>query len=247
LKVAVIGGGVVGLASALDLARHGAEVFLLERGECGSGASSGNCGWVTPALSRPLAEPGAVAHAVLGMTRPQSPFALRPRLDLAFKDWCWPFGRSSSDARWRRGAAHLLALNARTFQLFDELRARRAIFEMHPTWLLFAATTHRGLTALRALFQSISQLGNPGTVVEWQPAEAREHEPTLSDADAAVIAAGVWSRDVLRPHGIRLPLEAAKGYRITATGSGRRVLQSKHQLDSTAATRTEGVPSANRD
>ena len=280
LKVAVVGGGLVGLSSALDLARHGAEVVLLERGECGSGASSGNCGWVTPALSGPLAEPGAAAHALLGMTRSQSPFALRPRLDPALLHWCWRFWRSSSEARWRRGAAHLLALNARTFQLFDELRAHGAKFEMHSTGLVFATTTQRGLSQFRALFRSVSALGYPGTIVEWERAEALENESSLSDAvvgaffareerhvrpeslvsgllsavraagvevvehvevqrmireqgawslqtqvsthaaDAVVVAAGFWSRELLRPLGIRLPLEAAKGYSITAAGSG---------------------------
>ena len=280
LKVAVVGGGVIGLCSALDLARHGAEVLLLERGDCGSGASSGNCGWVTPALSGPLAEPGAVGHALVGMTRPGSPFALHPRPDLAFLHWCWRFWRSSSEARWRRGVAQLLALNARTFQLFDELRDQGAEFEMHPSGLVFAANTQRGLTVFRTLFQAVAELGYPGTIVEWDRAEALENERALSDtvvgaffapeerhvrpeslvhglltavraagvelveqvevqrivrtrgawslqtrgsthaSDAVVVAAGIWSRDLLRPLGIRLPLEAAKGYSVTASGEG---------------------------
>ena len=182
MKVAVVGGGVVGLCSALDLARHGADVLLLERDECGSGASSGNCGWVTPALSSPLAEPGAAAHALLGMTKRGSPFAWQPRPDPAFLSWCWRFWRSSSEARWRRGAAQLLALNARTFQLFDELRDQGASFEMHGTGLVFASSTHRGLSTFRALFQAVTELGYPGTIDEWGPAEARQNEAALGDA-----------------------------------------------------------------
>jgi D-amino-acid dehydrogenase len=42
------------------------------------------------------------------------------------------------------------------------------------------------------------------------------------DADAVVVAAGVWSHEVLAPLGVRLPLEAAKGYSVTARGSGVR-------------------------
>ncbi|MGH2383367.1 MAG: NAD(P)/FAD-dependent oxidoreductase [Candidatus Limnocylindria bacterium] len=40
------------------------------------------------------------------------------------------------------------------------------------------------------------------------------------DADAVVVAAGVWSGRLLRSAGVQLPLEAAKGYSVTARGSG---------------------------
>lgn len=40
------------------------------------------------------------------------------------------------------------------------------------------------------------------------------------DADRVVVAAGVWSRELLAPLGLRLPLEGAKGYSITAAADG---------------------------
>src|SRR5690349_5698100 len=46
--VIVIGGGVVGTAAALELARAGAEVTLYERGQLASGASGASNGLVTP-------------------------------------------------------------------------------------------------------------------------------------------------------------------------------------------------------
>lgn len=42
--VAVVGGGLGGMAAALRLAERGADVVLLEAGFCGSGASSRNAG-----------------------------------------------------------------------------------------------------------------------------------------------------------------------------------------------------------
>ena len=56
--VAVIGGGVIGAAVALELARRGASVVVLERGRVGYGCSYGNAGWLTPSLSIPLPAPG---------------------------------------------------------------------------------------------------------------------------------------------------------------------------------------------
>jgi D-amino-acid dehydrogenase len=40
------------------------------------------------------------------------------------------------------------------------------------------------------------------------------------DADAVVVAAGVWSGQLLRGVGVHVPMEAAKGYSVTARGRG---------------------------
>ena len=40
------------------------------------------------------------------------------------------------------------------------------------------------------------------------------------DADRVVVAAGVWTRGLLAPLGLRLPLEGAKGYSITTAANG---------------------------
>lgn len=42
------------------------------------------------------------------------------------------------------------------------------------------------------------------------------------EADAVVVAAGVWTRELLVPLGLRLPLEGAKGYSITFPANGDR-------------------------
>ena len=47
----------------------------------------------------------------------------------------------------------------------------------------------------------------------------RTRDDELS-ADAVVVAAGAWSPTLLSTLGIRMPMEAAKGYSITARGTG---------------------------
>ncbi len=55
-------------------------------------------------------------------------------------------------------------------------------------------------------------------------AEVREQHQVRDlhalDADAVVVAAGAWSGALLRPLGLQIPLEAAKGYSVTAKGRG---------------------------
>src|SRR5436305_6557151 len=46
-RVAIVGGGYAGLAAALELARHGVDAVVLERGELGIGASTRNGGSVS--------------------------------------------------------------------------------------------------------------------------------------------------------------------------------------------------------
>ncbi|PJA37757.1 MAG: amino acid dehydrogenase, partial [Lysobacterales bacterium CG_4_9_14_3_um_filter_62_6] len=65
--VAIVGGGVIGLAVALHLLEGGRSVVVLERAEVGSGASHGNCGTITPSHALPLAQPGMIGKALQQM------------------------------------------------------------------------------------------------------------------------------------------------------------------------------------
>lgn len=61
------------------------------------------------------------------------------------------------------------------------------------------------------------------TVTRLRPAGGGwsvESEGGRIDVDQVVVAAGVWTREVLAPLGVRVPIEAAKGYSVTAHGPG---------------------------
>ncbi|CAN0490924.1 unnamed protein product [Hapterophycus canaliculatus] len=62
--VVVVGGGVIGCWSAYHLAQRGCQVTLVERSKIGSGASSGNCGYLCPSHVMPLCGPGAIRHSI---------------------------------------------------------------------------------------------------------------------------------------------------------------------------------------
>jgi len=78
--VVVVGGGAVGACCALELARRGARVTLLERGaDLAWGCSAGNAGLICPSHYIPLANPAALRDGFRWMLKPDSPFYLRPR------------------------------------------------------------------------------------------------------------------------------------------------------------------------
>src|SRR5438477_9345697 len=92
-RVVIVGGGIVGASSASFLRDAGWEVTLIDRGKFGGGCSHANCGLICPSHILPLAEPGAVRRTMAAMLSKNSPFYIKPRLDLALWAWMWNFAR----------------------------------------------------------------------------------------------------------------------------------------------------------
>ena len=83
----VIGAGVIGLATAIELLQAGRSVLVMDAGRIGGGSSHGNCGTITPSHAAPLAEPGRIARALRWLLTPDAPFYVRPRFDPALWGW----------------------------------------------------------------------------------------------------------------------------------------------------------------
>lgn len=187
MKVAVIGGGAIGLSAAWYLRRGGAEVVVLERDAVGMGASRGNAGWVTPGLSNPIPGPGVTAQALRWMLRPDSPFLLKPRLDPAFAQWLWRFWRASGRGPYLTGMRALLAHSARTIELFDGMRRDGVEFEMHADGLLFLFVTEEALEAEAEVLAELEREGYPSEVRRMTRAEAQAFEPAVGDGVAGAL------------------------------------------------------------
>src|SRR5690242_10074387 len=207
MKVAVVGGGVIGLACAWYLRKGGAEVVVLERDRVGMASSRGNAGWVTPGLSNPLPAPGVTSQALRWMLRSDSPFLLRPRLDAGFAVWLWRFWRSCSRDRYVAGMRAQLALNARTLELYDGLAADGVDFEMHADGLLFLFLSDAALEEELVVLDELRREGYRGDVVPLTRAQAQELEPALGDRIAGAIHAPAERH--VRPETLMAGLAAA--------------------------------------
>jgi D-amino-acid dehydrogenase len=141
--VVVVGGGAIGAACSLELARRGANVTLLERGpEIGSGCSAGNAGLICPSHSTPISNPAAVRNGLRWMFDRDSPFYLRPRP--AAVPWLARFllaARRAPD-----GARAIRALSVASLELHAELAGqldtgfqRRGVLDVYSTEDSFAA------------------------------------------------------------------------------------------------------------
>ncbi|MCS4247445.1 D-amino acid dehydrogenase [Pseudomonas sp. BIGb0164] len=110
-QVCIIGGGVVGLASAYALVRAGHEVTLIEaRDTLGSETSFANGGQLSYRYVAPLADAGVPLQAIGWLLRGDSPLKLRPRLDPQQWRWMAAFLGACRGSVNARNAGHLLRL-----------------------------------------------------------------------------------------------------------------------------------------
>lgn len=110
-QVCIIGGGVIGLASAYALVRAGHEVTVIDaRERLGSETSFANGGQLSYRYVAPLADAGVPLQAIGWLLRGDSPLNLRPRLDPQQWRWMAAFVGACRGSVNKRNAAHLLRL-----------------------------------------------------------------------------------------------------------------------------------------
>jgi D-amino-acid dehydrogenase len=175
--VVVIGGGVVGIAVAYELAQAGAAVTVLERGtELASECSSGNAGMVSSTHAAPLASPTALMQGLRWMWRPDSPFKLRPRTHLL--PWLARFTAASTPGRADRAGALLVELTQMGLELHSALADGGLNESLVRRGLLDAYETEAGLEIGRAEIEVRHARGLTGELLSRE--ELLEAEPALA-------------------------------------------------------------------
>ncbi|MCZ8311245.1 MAG: FAD-dependent oxidoreductase [Magnetospirillum sp.] len=90
VEIAILGGGVVGLACAFALADAGREVALFDPSP-GRGASFGNAGGITPGWVAPVAMPATLRALPRMLLDSASPLTIRPAYLPQLLPWLWHF------------------------------------------------------------------------------------------------------------------------------------------------------------
>ncbi|MBB3082585.1 NAD(P)/FAD-dependent oxidoreductase [Geodermatophilus sabuli] len=198
-SVAVVGAGMVGLATAWFLQESGAEVTVYERDRVAAGASWGNAGWLTPSLTAPLPEPAVLRYGVRAVLSPRSPVYLPLRADRSLLRFLATFVRHSTGRQWRRGMHAYAPLNERALEAFDVLGAggvtaptRRA----DPFLACFRR--ERDAEALLTELQAVRDAGQADVVFGPLPGlRARAAEPVLTEQVGAAVQ--VYGQRYLHP------------------------------------------------
>ena len=176
--VVIAGGGVVGVACAVELARRGAQVLVLERDRIGAGCSFGNAGWLTPSQAVPLANPGMLLKSFGWLFDPESPLYIQPRFDPVLFRWLAGFLAASRRGKYERGAKALLELCRVSVDLWEEVAKRSAEpFGFERAGLL---SVYEKKDSLAAAHGAIELLRENGIAADpWSTEEIREREPAI--------------------------------------------------------------------
>ncbi|MBF0246843.1 MAG: D-amino acid dehydrogenase [Alphaproteobacteria bacterium] len=109
MRVVVLGAGVIGIATAYELARDGHDVTVVDRHpEAARETSFANGGQLSAHHGEPLAGPGALPQALRWLGRKDAPLTYRLRLDPALWSWTLDFLAQCPEPRFWDNTAKML-------------------------------------------------------------------------------------------------------------------------------------------
>jgi D-amino-acid dehydrogenase len=180
----VIGGGVIGCATAYYLLRLGWKVRIVEADRVGRGCSHGNCGFICPSHVLPLTMAGTLWPAMKRMFRRDSAMYLKPRWDPALWAWLMRFARTCRRCDVMQVAEARYALLSSSMSLYRQLMADETLdIEWHDRGLLLVFQSPREFEE----HQRIAELVNNQFQITAKPYDARQlidFEPALRSGPA---------------------------------------------------------------
>ena len=187
-RVAIVGAGMVGLATAWFLQERGVEVTVIDRDDVAAGSSWGNAGWLTPGLATPLPEPAVLKYGLRAVLSPASPVYVPPSADPNFLKFVAGFTRKSTMKAWKKAMASLVPVNDLSLESFDLLTEGGVRAETVPATSFMAS--YRTAEERTTLLEEIEHIRASGQRLEFDVltgGEARAIEPSLSDEIGAAI------------------------------------------------------------
>lgn len=128
MRIAIIGGGVIGLTSAYALLKKGHQVDLYEQERAvGQATSFANGGQLSYRYVAPLADAGVPQQAIAWMFKRDAPLRFRPQLSVHQWQWCWRFLRACRQSVNQRNAAHLLRLALHSQSVLHDWQAQHGL------------------------------------------------------------------------------------------------------------------------
>ena len=273
-KVIIVGGGIIGLATAYYLDLEGHNVSVIDKGKLDSGTSHINSGYLTPSHIVPMAAPGVMSKGIRWMFNTTSPFYIKPRFDLDLISWGLKFMKSCTPEHVKKSMKPILDANLLSKKLYLEMQESKVFdFDLESKGLLMAyKTSNAEKEEAKVAFMAkdlgvkVNQLSQE-QILKMQPNAPMEVEGGFmyeSDAhctpelfmnnlkkylmargvnfilntevssfkrngkkiqalrtdkgilkgDEYVLASGAWSELILKKLGIRLSVQAGKGYSL---------------------------------
>lgn len=211
MKVCVIGAGVIGCATAYQLARQGYDVHLLDAAQApGLGTSYANGAQLSYSYVEPFASPATLRGLPKMLLSRGS--AVRFHLRLDWRQWVWglQFLRACSARQSLQGTAQLLQLAQASRAALAQWMAEEAwSFGFEENGKLVLCPTTEALRQQERQVAVQAALGCRQEVLTVR--ECLDKEPALQGAPGLPWAGGVWTRNecIGDPHRLCLDLVAS--------------------------------------
>lgn len=189
--VIVIGAGIAGISTAYYLTKEGIDVTVIDKSDGKSNCSYGNAGMIVPSHIIPLASPGIISKGLKWMLSAESPFYIRPRLNLELLKWGWKFKKASTKERVEQAAPVLKEMLLRSRELLLEIEEKEFIdFHFQKRGLFMFCKSEKGLEEEAEVVHKANELGMPAEILT--PEEVAEKEPSL---EMDIVGAAYFPKD----------------------------------------------------
>lgn len=178
-RIAVVGGGVVGLAIALRLQNDGCSVTLFDPEQPGSQTSSGNAALIMTAQISPLSQPGLWKKVPKMLLDPQGPLVVRWQYLPGLMPWFLRFLANSRWSRYERIAEALTPMVTRSLESWRTLVGSPAdthLFRQDGLLYVFRHGANFEAGKKEAAFRR--RYGIPSEIIPAE--ELRQMEPALA-------------------------------------------------------------------
>jgi D-amino-acid dehydrogenase len=180
LKIAILGGGVIGVTSAWYLNQAGHEVTVIDRQpEPALETSYANAGQISPGMSAPWAGPDTPRKAIVWLLMRHSPLVVWPLLDPALISWVLRFLANCNAAAYARNKEKMVRLAEYSRDRMHDLRAATGItYDDRQRGLLQLFRTQKQADGAADDIAVLKKLGVPYEVLDRAGCSA--HEPGLA-------------------------------------------------------------------
>jgi D-amino-acid dehydrogenase len=181
----VVGAGVVGLSTAWFLQERGVDVTVVDRTGVAAGASWGNAGWISPALTIPLNSPAVLRYALRSLRDPAAPVHIPFTADSALASFLIQFAANCRRSTWRRAVRANVPLNEECIEAFDVLIANGVDAPVTDTPITAVFRTTEEAERMMRELRVLENAGQTMNVTGLTGEALREQVPLASPAIAA--------------------------------------------------------------
>ena len=188
--IIIIGAGIIGLCSAIELLQKGFQVTIVDKAEPGQGASYGNAGVISPWSIVPQSLPGMWRKVPSWLMDPLGPVTVSPGYSVRMAYWGTRFLLQGRRTQVEKNSQAMASLISDCIPLYQQLLADTGSQDLLRDSYYVHAYRNEKEANLNSLDYQI-RIKNGADIQRYNRQQLRQLEPALStDFAAAIVIKG---------------------------------------------------------